>query len=309
MKKIHVQRIAHFTGHAQALFALCPSLHANRFYSSGADGMIVEWDTQNPAEGQLIARVNAPVYFLALHPQHLWLLAGTSKGNLHVIDLTSRKEIRNIEAHTHGVYHIHYLHKHQLLLTCGGDGQIKLWNRNDFTLLRTLAASEKNVRVLAVNADETQFAAGYSDKFIRQWSLPDLTLLNDWEAHKNSVFGLTFSPDNKYLLSGGMDAILSVWNNTRPATLLKHINAHLLHIKYISYNPQGNLFATVSMDKTLKIWDASDFELLKVIDHARHNGHLSSVNKVMWMDNLHLITCSDDRTAMLWQLELNEPKG
>jgi hypothetical protein len=306
MKKIHVQRIAHFTGHSDALFALCPALHPNRFYTSGADGMIVEWDTTNPSEGQLIAKVNSPVYFLAVHPQHLWLLAGTSKGNLHVIDLALSKEIRNIEAHTHGVYHIHYLQKHELLLTCGGDGQIKMWNRNDFTLLRSLAASEKNVRILAVNSDETQFAAGYSDQSIREWSLPDLNLRNEWEAHKSSVFGLSYSPDNRFILSGGMDAILAIWNNTQPATLFKYINAHLLHIKYISYNPDGNLFATVSMDKTLKIWDAANFELLKVIDLARHNGHHSSINKIVWLDNMHLITCSDDRSAILWQLELNE---
>lgn len=306
MKKIQVQRAAHFTGHKDALFALSPSLNQGHFYTAGADGMIVEWDYEHPGDGQLLAKVNAPVYFLALHPQNLWLLAGTSKGNLHVIDLASKKEIRNIEAHAKGVYHIHYLHKNPFLLTGGGDGQIKVWQRNDLTLLRTLAASEKNVRVMAVSPDEKALASGYSDQYVREWSLPDMNLRNEWEAHKSSVFGLTYSPDNKFILSGGMDALLRVWNNTRPVTLAKDIPAHLLHIKYISYNPDGNLIATVSMDKTLKIWDASDFELLKVIDLARNQGHTSSVNKVLWVDNQRLITCSDDRSAILWQLEMSE---
>jgi WD40 repeat protein len=65
-------------------------------------------------------------------------------------------------------------------------------------------------------------------------------------------------------------------------------------------------FATCSMDKTVKIWDAKTFRLLKVIDRARHAGHGTSVNKLFWPARVNsLVSCSDDRTISVWDLNFN----
>jgi WD40 repeat protein len=71
----------------------------------------------------------------------------------------------------------------------------------------------------------------------------------------------------------------------------------------MAFNPSGMLFATVSMDKTIKIWDTEKFQLLKVIDKAKLDGHLSRVNKCLWFDDETLLTGSDDRTIMMWKME------
>jgi WD40 repeat protein len=81
------------------------------------------------------------------------------------------------------------------------------------------------------------------------------------------------------------------------------VAAHNLHINHIAFNPSGKLFATVSMDKTIKIWVTEKFQLLKVIDKAKSDGHLSSVNKCFWVDDETLLTGSDDRTIMMWKVE------
>jgi WD40 repeat protein len=57
------------------------------------------------------------------------------------------------------------------------------------------------------------------------------------------------------------------------------------------------------MDKTIKIWATENFQLLKVIDKTKQNGHLSSVNKCLWMDDETLLSGSDDRTIMMWKIE------
>ena len=57
------------------------------------------------------------------------------------------------------------------------------------------------------------------------------------------------------------------------------------------------------MDKAIKVWDAKTFKLLKVIDKARHAGHGTSVNKLLWMNYKDtLVSCSDDRTISLWDI-------
>lgn len=300
---MRIKRLAHFTGHKDCIYALAPALKPDCFYTGAAEGYIVEWNYEKKGDGELLAQVPAPVYSLAAYAQQLWLLAGTARGNLHVIDITSKKELRNIEAHTQGLYHIHILQKHPWIITAGGDGVVRLWERYTLELVHTLHLSDKSARVIAVSPDETSFAVGYSDCHIRQWSLPDLQLIADWDAHENSIFSLTYTPDGKKIISGGRDVRLKEWALSPKPEQLQVINAHNLHINYLQYNPAGNLLASVSMDKTLKIWDGETLQLLKVIDKARHQGHVSSVNKVFWIDNNRLVTCSDDRTAMVWEIE------
>jgi WD40 repeat protein len=57
------------------------------------------------------------------------------------------------------------------------------------------------------------------------------------------------------------------------------------------------------MDKSIKVWDAEEYKLLKVIDKSRHAGHGTSVNKLLWTPfNDQLISASDDRTLSVWQI-------
>jgi WD40 repeat protein len=46
-----------------------------------------------------------------------------------------------------------------------------------------------------------------------------------------------------------------------------------------------------------------ELRLLKVIDRARHAGHGTSVNKVLWTSHEdQLVSASDDRTISIWNI-------
>jgi WD40 repeat protein len=58
------------------------------------------------------------------------------------------------------------------------------------------------------------------------------------------------------------------------------------------------------MDKSIKIWDATTFRLLKVIDRARHAGHGTSINKLLWTNfNNQLVSASDDKRISVWDIK------
>lgn len=303
MSKIKISKIAHFSGHKDAIFALGYGLTPALFYSGGADGYIVEWDLITRGDGKLLVRVPNPVYTFCLHREAQLLFCGTASGNLHVIDLKQRKEIRNIEAHTLGIFDIKI--NGDLLITAGGDGKVKVWNLPMLSLVKELSFSEKSARVLSIHPTKPQIAVGYSDFHIRIFSTVDFTLTQTIPAHNNSIFALTYTPDGNTLISGGRDVMLRSWDGKNNYDLVHDIPAHTLHINAIAFNPSGELFATVSMDKTLKIWQGNTFELLKVADKIKSEGHISSVNKALWLNNTQLLTCSDDRTVILWELENN----
>jgi WD40 repeat protein len=156
---------------------------------------------------------------------------------------------------------------------------------------------------LTINPVEREFAAGFSDNSIKIFDLHTFELKKVIEAHTNSVFALKYSPDFRLLLSGSRDARLKIWNVEQDYSLEKEIVAHTFAINNIAFSPDEKLFATCSMDKSIKIWDAVTFKLLKVIDRARHAGHGTSVNKLLWSDyENQIVSGSDDRTISVWKL-------
>jgi len=302
LKKIKITKLHQYSGHKDCIYSLSPSLNENCFYSGAGEGYVVEWDFENKADGKLICQVPRPVYSLLLLQQKRQLLIGSAQGNLHVVDLNVNKEIKNIEAHTLGIYDIK-LHN-DTFITSGGDGKINVFNTEDFTLLKTIQASNKSARTIAINPILNHLAIGFSDHSIRIYNASNFELIQTLNHHINSVFALGYCHENKHLLSGGRDVFLKFYNAENNYELIKDVPAHNLHINAIQFNPSGNLFATVSMDKTLKIWDAATFDLLKVVDKARNEAHVTSINKLIWINDTQLLTGSDDKQIMHWQVEV-----
>lgn len=295
--RFNVTKVAQFNGHLNSIYALGSNL-LDTIYTGATDGYIVAWPIANPENGKLLVKVNRPVYSFLFWPERNLLLAGTAQGNLHVIDLALQKELKNIEAHANGIFDIQFFNS--FIVTSGGDGAVCIWDE-DFKLLHKLNHSDKNARVIAVHPNQLSFAVGYSDYAIRIFN-NSFRLTNTIEQHQNSVFALAYSKNGNLLLSGSRDAHIAAFDVTQDYTLIDKIPAHTLHVNNIAFNTDGSLFASVSMDKTIKIWDAETQTLLKVIDFARNQSHTNSVNKVLWLSNNQFVTCSDDKTAMMWEI-------
>jgi WD repeat-containing protein 61 len=300
MPKMNITKIAHFSGHKGSIFSLCTGLEPHTFFSGADDGYVVEWNHLTKGDGKLLVQVNRPVYAIYLDQKQQQLLCGTASGNLHVIDLNQRKEVRNIEAHTLGLYDIKSTANN--IITAGGDGRICIWSQHELTLVTSIQASAKSARVIAIHPNGKEFAVGFSDHFIRVYATDTNEKLYEQKAHTNSVFALSYSPDGSLLYSGGRDVMLKSWDLHNVFENNLNIPAHTLHINAIAFSPNGHLYATVSMDKTLKIWDTQTDTLLKVVDKQRTDGHVTSVNKLLWLNDAELLTCSDDRVVMMWQL-------
>ncbi|MFN7312818.1 MAG: WD40 repeat domain-containing protein [Bacteroidota bacterium] len=304
MNTIKVTKVAQFTGHQGAIYTLCEGLNANEFYSGGNDGLVVCWNTHAPDSGKLLVKVNRPVYSLCLDEDKKLLYCGTAAGNLHVIDLYQGVELKNYEAHQNGIFDIKLTN--QFLITSGGDGVVLVWDIATFQIIHQLNHSDKSARALYYDANNNWLAVGYSDYKIRIFNTHDFKLEHTINAHENSVFTLAYYAPTQELLSGGRDVMLKSWQVTNDYQPDVNIPAHTLHINHIALNHSGNLFATASMDKTIKLWKSENMQLLKVIDKARNDGHLSSVNKILWLSPTSFISAADDRVAMMWQIESSE---
>ena len=299
---IHVNKIDTFTGHRDCVYALERSGEEHRFFSAAGDGFVVRWNLEKPDVGELIAKVKNSVYALAFLPQenHLWV--AQNQEGIHVIDLETKQELRSIKLSPAFYFDIQIYDGSAFI--ADSTGVISVIDTETLNFRKHIKAANVSVRCLAVNPVERELAAGYSDNTIKIFDLKTFELKKVIEAHSNSVFTVRYSPDFTKLLSGSRDARLKVWNVEKAYSLEEEIVAHTFAINHLAFSPDGQRFVTGSMDKSVKVWDTETMKLLKVIDRARHAGHGTSVNKVLWADYRNqIVSCSDDRTISVWELQ------
>ncbi|MBC8109917.1 MAG: WD40 repeat domain-containing protein [Verrucomicrobia bacterium] len=298
--KIQVEKTGQFIGHRDCVYAISPAAEPDYFFSAGGDGLVVKWHISNPEQGELIARANASVYALCFMKADNQLLIGENFEGLHWLDLATKTEKKVLLLDKNSIFDIQ-VHG-EAIFVGSGNGTLFVVDKNTFSITNQVQLSQKSLRCLAINPLSQEIAAGYSDHFIRIFDLKTQALKYAFEAHTNSVFTLQYSPDLRFLVSGSRDARIHAWH-TADYSLHTSVAAHLFAINHLTYSPDARFFATASMDKSIKIWDSENFRLLKVIDKARHAGHGTSINKLLWTNVKDtIIAGSDDKTLSAWQL-------
>jgi len=302
MSKVEVKKLAAIAGHRDCIYTIVPGGEPHLFYSGAGDGMVAMWDLRAPADGHLIARMDNSIYSLCLLKEANLLVVGHNYEGLHFIDSVAKKEAASLKLNDAPIFDIQQYKN--LLFVATGNGEVIVIDWQQVKILQRLKLSDKSARAIAINPVERHIAIGYSDNSVRIVDLASLEVTHTISSHTNSVFVARYSPDYKYLLTGGRDAHLRVWEVEHGYSYYQSIVAHMYAINHIDYSPSGNHFATGSMDKSIKIWDAQSFQLLKVIDRARHAGHGTSVNKLLWSSfDDQLISASDDRTISVWDVK------
>jgi len=300
MTQVQIKRLHSLTGHRNAVYTLHRADRDSTFFSAGGDGMVAHWDLEQPENGDLIAKLPNSVYALHYLPDTDTLIAGHNYEGIHLLDWRNKKERASLKLTAAAIFDLQSWDDRLFVGT--GDGHVVMVDLRTLTIARAVKLSEKSARTIAINRKKGEIAVGYSDHFIRVFD-EELSLKQAWEAHGNSIFSLRYSPGGEWLISGARDARLKVWAVDSSYEKVEEIVAHMYAINHIDFSPDGKHFVTCSMDKSIKVWDTEALRLLKVIDRARHAGHGTSVNKLLWTNHHdQLLSASDDRSISVWEV-------
>jgi hypothetical protein len=84
-------------------------------------------------------------------------------------------------------------------------------------------------------------------------------------GHTNPIYGVMFFRNNTTVLTGSADDTLGVWDvpsGKRLFTLLGHEQ----FICGLACSPDGSLFASSSLDQTIRIWDTASMQCINVVE-------------------------------------------
>ncbi len=222
--------------------------------------------------------------------------------------------------HSKGVFDFNLL-TNNWLASCSADGTVAVWNLDHpetgglesnsigGSLRCFCAAHFNNLRI--DNSEKTSnpvadiFVGGFLGKvyqFRLYYSLEtgEPSRL-EWLNSETKTLGVNTLFQcvsfNGQFITAGRDA--KIWFTDSRFQIVKKIDAHWFSIHALAISPEEKFLASGSMDKSIRIWDLKTGELL----FHKELAHRSSVNKIIWLSENRIVSCSDDAQIISWKIE------
>ncbi len=137
-------------------------------------------------------------------------------------------------------------------------------------------------------------------KHLLVWDLPERRRVADrefpgWEG----PFTVAWSPDGQSIAygAGHADFLVEIWDTGRD--VVQPLRGHIDDVSAVMWSPDGRQLASSSLDRTVRIWDATEAKLVRVFD-----GHRRRVTHLAWSaGGRQLYSAGDDGVINVWQLE------
>ncbi|PSC69091.1 katanin p80 WD40 repeat-containing subunit B1-like protein isoform X1 [Micractinium conductrix] len=148
-------------------------------------------------------------------------------------------------------------------------GALRVWDVDRSAVVAHHAAHRADVTALACLEEQNLLASGSVDTNIKLWGLAGgkrggssgtapLQLLQVLKGHTHPITQLRLTPDGELLISGDAGGGLRVWriSGGTEARLQHDLSGqHTAAVTGIACHPEERLFATSSLDRTLRVWD------------------------------------------------------
>lgn len=234
--------------------------------TGGSDGLIHLW---NPAslEKQVIAAHDRAIRSLAFSPSGLILASGGIDKTIKFWSTGTGQDLAILTGHKLQVTAVAFSPNGQYFASASCDRTVCLWHISPheagycIEMQHILTDHQGHVLAVAFSPDSSILATGGDDRTIKLWDVTSGQLICTLLAHSWAITALAFTPvpDQSFqlrLVSGSMDTPIYLWDFPTPTAepQITSLVGHHDSIQAIDLTPDGNLLATASRDKTIRLW-------------------------------------------------------
>lgn len=285
------------TGHSAGIYSL--AYDGSFLYSGSADGFVTRWNLELGIQDKFAIQFNNPVYSICFINENQHLVVGLSTGDLHIFDIANRTEIKYFTQHTQAIFVVSVNAFKKQFYAADAAGNLSIWDSEKLELLVYLPLDCGKIRRMEIFSNGEFVALVSQDGFVRIFDTLLFNEISCFNAHLNGGTAVLLNPRNSnQLLTGGKDALLKIWD-WKTGQLIQEIPAHNYVLYDIISIENGESFATCSRDKSIKIWNSTDFSFQQKIDF-KYAGHRHSVNCLLEISPNLFCSGSDDKKIILW---------
>ncbi|XP_014240372.1 WD repeat, SAM and U-box domain-containing protein 1-like [Cimex lectularius] len=271
-------------------------------------------------------------------PRYPLLASASVDGHINLWNIKTGDCIQTlVQANGSGVRCLSFSQDSSLLASGGEGGILCVWSitLQKITLIKAIHGhNEESVQGISFSPDQHIIVSGDVTGTFKIWSLAALreeaepsALVTFRDAHDLGINYLEFSPEftlhtashglleNIYLLATcGNDHTIALWqvhiitddkqNTFCRATVSGPTTRFIGHnsaVTQVRISPRGDLIASASIDKTIRIWQISSGRCLKTLE--KHSRYVTSC--AFSSDQSLLVSGSNDKAIIVWDLKGN----
>jgi WD40 repeat protein len=264
-------------------------------YSASSDRYVGRWDLETGEQTSFVVQCTSAPYSLFAADNYLWI--GLSSGDMHIIQLDEKKEVKFIQQHQSGIFHIGAIPNSHFVLSSDADGMVHVWHKNDFSLLMSIPFGQGKIRRIVPSEDGKLVFIPTQEGKIHILETNGFNEIAELDGHKLGSISTHFDSEFSKVYSVGKDGQMKRWSWPE-GKLEKSLPVHYETIYEIS--ELNGLLITASRDKTIKIWNKETLEIQGKIT-VKEKGHTHSINGLIPLEN-GFISFSDDKKLKRWSV-------
>ena len=203
---------------------------------------------------------------------------------------------RSFSGHTSAVLATTFADGGRTLVTAGKDGSLKTWDAASGAPERTIMLPDGPAFALAAEGNKT--LTGHANGVIALWDITSGNMLSKFKRNDARVWSVAFVGDGTKFAASSHDWKTALWDVTAADAPLHVFEGHKSAAQVVAYaqTPRGPMIATGGADKTIKLWNAETFKLVRT-----YRGHRDFVNHIAFSkDGNRMATASIDGNIRIW---------
>ena len=277
-------------GHSSPVYAIVAD--EKYIYSASGDRIVTRWDISSYEHTSFTVQLDSPAY--CLHLVHNKLFICCHNGTILCIDIVENKLVWEINLYGQSIFSLLYLTHQESILAGDGAGNVIILNELGEKRLVIPSSYGKIRKMIEINKET--FAIGSQDGAVRFFNQKTFNETHVVQIHQGSVYAMLLNSENE-LLTGGQDGQLASINTSTFEINFKK-PAHYQSIYGLI--KCGNHIVSASLDKSIKIWNTSNWQVEQKIVF-QDGGHNKSVNALFPISKHAFASAGDDKLIKIWK--------
>ncbi len=201
--------------------------------------------------------------------------------------------IGQLRGHTGSIVALAYSEDGRTLVTAGKEGNLKVWNVNGSSLIRTLDLDDGFATSIAVAG--SRVLTGHANGQIVLWDYERAEKIASFKRSDAEVTAVTFAGGPNRFAATGSDYKVAVWDTGQAGAPLQVIDAHESVANAVAFarTDKGPLLASGGADNVVKLWNLDSFDQVR-----RYRGSSEPVTALAFASDGKLLASASDNGAI-----------